>query len=83
MEKNTGLNKMVLTTIDRIDNGVMVLVTHTEPVLEIHLPQELFLGFDEGDVVRLSMEKDEEGKEEIEKDIGEMKKELNRSFLGI
>ncbi|KAF5090744.1 hypothetical protein DSECCO2_12300 [anaerobic digester metagenome] len=68
---------MVLATVDRIEDDVMVLVTHTEPVQEILLPRILFENIYEGDVVRVVVEKDEDGKEEIEKQIGEMRKEIN------
>lgn len=69
--------KMVLATVDRIEDDVMVLVTHTEPVQDILLPRILFENIYEGDVVRVVVEKDEDGKEEIEKQIGEMRKEIN------
>lgn len=69
--------KMVLATVDRIEDDVMVLVTHTESVQEILLPRMLFANIYEGDVVRVVVEKDEDGKEEIEKQIGEMRKEIN------
>ncbi|MGV8108290.1 DUF3006 family protein [Methanospirillum sp.] len=72
---------MVLATVDRVEDGVLVLVTHTEPVREIHLPWELFPDVDEGDVVRVRVEKDEEGKEEIEGEIREIKKGLNVKSL--
>lgn len=68
---------MVLATVDRIEDDVMVLVTHTESVQEILLPRMLFANIYEGDVVRVVVEKDEDGKEEIEKQIGEMRKEIN------
>lgn len=77
MGRDTGLCKMVLATVDRIEDDVMVLVTHTESVQEILLPRILFENIYEGDVVRVVVEKDEDGKKEIEKQIGEMRKEIN------
>jgi hypothetical protein len=68
---------MVLATVDRIEDDVMVLVTHTESVQEILLPRMLFANIYEGDVVRVVVEKDDDGKEEIEKQIGEMRKGIN------
>jgi hypothetical protein len=81
MERDIGLNNMMLATVDRFEEEVLVLVTHTEPVREIHPPRELFPDVDEGDVVRVLVEKDEERKEEIEGEVEEIKKGLNDMFL--
>jgi len=81
MGKNTGFSDMIFATIDRIEDEVLVLVTHTEPNREIHLPRELFQEFTEGDVVRIIVEKDEEKREAIEKDIKDQRKRLKRVGL--
>jgi hypothetical protein len=81
MGKHTGFCKMVLATIDRIEDGVLVLLTHVDPVREIHLPRELFPGFREGDVVRLCVQMDEMGKREVEKEIEGIRKGLNCETL--
>lgn len=81
MGKDTGFSDMVFATIDRIEDEVLVLVTHTEPNREIHLPRELFRGVAEGDIVRIIVEKDEEKKEEIEKKIEDQRKRLKRVNL--
>lgn len=72
---------MVLGTVDRVEDGILVLVTHTEPAIEFHLPRELFQDVDEGDVVRVMVEKDEEGKEETMREIGEIRRGLNVTTL--
>jgi hypothetical protein len=72
------LSKMVLTTVDRVEDDVLVLVTHTDPVCEIHLPRELFGDVREGDVVRVRVEKDKKGREKVEREIGEIRKGLKR-----
>ena len=65
-----------MAIIDRIEDGVMVLHTHTDPPREIHLPRDLFYRFDEGDVVRVVVEMDEKGGEEMKKEIEEMRERL-------
>ncbi len=81
MGKNTGSSDMVFATIDRVEDEMLVLITHTEPNREIHLPGELFQGLSEGDVVRITVEKDEEKRNEIEKDIKDQRKRLKRVNL--
>lgn len=75
------MSKMVLAAVDRVEDDVLVLVTHTELVLEILLPRKLFDGLNEGDVVRVRVEKDEKGKDEVEREIREIRKGLNVSSL--
>lgn len=69
---------MVLATVDRIEDGVLVLVTHTQPVREIQLPREFFPGINEGDIVRLTVENDEIRRKEMEKEIGKIRKGLKK-----
>lgn len=71
----------MLATVDRIEDEVLVLVTHTVPSREIYLPRELFEGLDEGDVVRVRVENDEKGKGETLREIGEIRKGLNVTSL--
>ena len=40
--KAYGLNNMVMAIVDRREDGVMVLVTHTDPSREIYLLRDLF-----------------------------------------
>ena len=68
---------MVLATIDRIDDEIMVLLTHTSPVHEIRLPRELFLDYSEGTVVRLTLIADNRKKKALEKEISDLKKGMN------
>ena len=81
MEKNTGLSDLILAIVDRVEDDVLVLVTPTKPNREIHLPCSLFQGMNEGDVVRITVEKDEEKRKDIEKDIKDQRTRLKRVNL--
>lgn len=69
---------MVLATVDRVEDGVFVLVTHTKPVREIILPRELFSDVVEGDVVRVLVEKDMEEQADVEREIEGIRKGMKR-----
>jgi hypothetical protein len=51
---------MVIGTLDRIEEGTLIILTHTQPVYTIHLPAGLFPEMDEGDLVEIAIEKDPE-----------------------
>lgn len=68
---------MVLATVDRIEDDVMGICNSYRIGPGDPSPRILFENIYEGDVVRVVAEKDEDGKEEIEKQIGEMRKEIN------
>ena len=78
---DTGLTNEVLATVDRLEEGVMVLMTDTDPVHEISLPYTLFPLLHEGDVVRLIVEKDMDRREETVQEVMEMKKRLHNVSL--
>jgi hypothetical protein len=81
MEKNTGLSDLILAIVDRVEDDVLVLIPDKGPNKEIHLPVELFRSISEGDVVRIIVEKDEERREEIEKDIKTQRTRLKQGNL--
>lgn len=81
MGGDTGLRNEVLATVDRVEEGVLVLTTDTDPVREISLPQVLFPGLCEGDVVRLFVEKDADRMEETMQEVMEMRKRLHKVSL--
>jgi len=81
MEKNTGLSDLILAIVDRVEDDVLVLIPDKGPNKEIHLPVELFRSISEGDVVRIIVEKDEEKRKDIEKDIKDQRTRLKRVNL--
>ncbi|MDD1730145.1 MAG: DUF3006 domain-containing protein [Methanospirillum sp.] len=72
---------MVFATIDRVEGGVLIVLTHTEPVRTIHLPLAIFPKLEEGDVVEITIEKDMEIAQELKDKILKIREELNRVEL--
>lgn len=72
---------MVLATIDRVEEGVLIVLTHTDPVQTIHLPLVLFPELEEGDVVEISIEKNLEIAQELRDRIVKLREGLNRVEL--
>lgn len=70
---------MIRATVDRIEGDWLVLVPESGPVFQI--PISLFPGFKEGDVVSISLTRDEQGEKEAKERIGEIRKGLNRVEL--
>lgn len=67
---------MIKATVDRIENEWLILAPESGPVFQV--PEKLFLGFKEGDVINISIMKDEKGKQDTEERILEIRKGLNR-----
>lgn len=70
---------MIRATIDRIEGGWLVLVPESGQVFQV--PCSLFPGFKEGDIVTISLTRDEQGEKEIKERITEIRKGLNRVEL--
>ncbi len=72
---------MVLGSIDRVEEGTLIVLTHTDPVRMIHLPLALFPDLEEGDVVEISIEKNLEIAQEMRDRIIRLREGLNRVEL--
>jgi hypothetical protein len=72
---------MIRGTIDRIENEVIVVLTHTEPVQTIHLPFALFPDFDEGDIIEIRVDKNLEIAQELRERGEKVREGLNRVEL--
>jgi hypothetical protein len=70
---------MIQASVDRLEGDWIILVPESGPVFQI--PCSLFPGLNEGDVIRINIEKDEPGKMETEKRIEDLRKGLNKSTL--
>ncbi len=70
---------MIKATIDRIEGNWLIIVPEEGPGFQI--PSSLFPGFSEGNVVSISLIRDEKGEKEIKDRIGEIRKGLNRTSL--
>jgi hypothetical protein len=70
---------MIRATIDRIEGDWLVLVPESGQVFQV--PDSLFPGFKEGDIVTISLTRDEQGEKEIKERITEIRKGLNRVEL--
>jgi hypothetical protein len=71
--------KMILATIDRIEGEWLILVPESGPAFQ--LPATLFPGFDEGEIVSISLNRDNQIEKDVIKRIDEIRKGLNRVQL--
>jgi hypothetical protein len=72
-------DEIIRATIDRIEGDWLVLVPESGQVFQI--PSSLFPGFKEGDIVSISLTRDEQSEKEAKERIGEIRKGLNRVEL--
>jgi len=70
---------MVRATVDRIEGDWLILVPESGPIFQI--PFSLFPGFIDGEVVSISLTKDEQGEKDAKERIGEIRKGLNKVEL--
>jgi hypothetical protein len=70
---------MIKGTIDRIEGDWLIVIPDKGPNFQI--PSSLFPGFREGNVISISVERDEQGEEETKKRIDDIRKGLNKSLL--
>jgi hypothetical protein len=70
---------MIRATIDRIEGEWLIIVPETGPVFQI--PVSLFPGFKEGEVISISLIRDEQGERNAKERVGEIRKGLNRVEL--
>mgnify|MGYP001447697977 CR=1 FL=1 len=68
---------MVLATIYRVEEGVLIVLTHSDPVRTIHLPLALFPDLKEGDIVEISIEKNMEIAQEMRDRVMRLREGLN------
>lgn len=72
---------MIIGSVDRIEEGIIIVLTHTEPVQRIPLPLVLFPDLEEGDVVEISVEKNKVRAQEIRDRIVKLREGLNQVEL--
>lgn len=70
---------MIRATIDRIEGDWLIVIPEDGPLFQI--PISLFPGFREGNIVLISVEKDEKGETEVKARIDSVRKGLNRVEL--
>jgi hypothetical protein len=72
---------MVIGTVDRIEEGILVILTHTEPEQTIHMPSILYPDLEEGDMIEISIDKNLEISQEQRDRIFQLREGLNRVEL--
>ncbi|GEM_PF-2394063 len=70
---------MIRAAVDRIEGEWLILVPDNGPVFQV--PVSVFSGFKDGDIVSISVTRDENGEKEVKKEIDEIRRGLNRVTL--
>jgi hypothetical protein len=65
---------MVIGILYRIEEGILIMLTHTNPVQRINLPHVLFLDLEEGDMIEKNHEITQEQRDRIFQIRGELNK---------
>ncbi|WP_181391789.1 DUF3006 domain-containing protein [Methanospirillum lacunae] len=69
-------SKTVVMIIDRVENGYLILIPRDHPDEMIQFPQKYVGEFEEGDILELSIRKDESATREARDRISRMRERL-------
>lgn len=69
-------SKTMVMTIDRVENGYLILIPRDHPDEMIQFPQKYVEEFEEGDVLELSIRKDESATREARDQIRRLRERL-------
>ena len=65
-------------TVDRIEEGIAVLLVRPEERFQILVPRELILGVTEGDIVEIEITRQERKTEEVEERVSSLIEKLRQ-----